>query len=169
MAEYAFIAKAGKAAIKGDSFTAVGDELQRRGFDMSRAQQVGPNEIKIPHTDPRRAHARLEGHNGHDVETEVPSVEIAGLELTAASVVSGTVEPVGLQTRQCGVVHPDGAPCMIPVLYEPRPCGCGDYVYEHDGPHEAVTVDGVKYRWDVVLLVQDLKWNAYGPMEEEEP
>jgi len=73
-----------------------------------------------------------------------------------------------MKTRICGKVHPDGGvPCMKPVFYE-ESC-CTDKVYEHPGPHEHKNDSGIiTRRWEEVLQIQDLPFNAYGPMEEEE-
>lgn len=75
-----------------------------------------------------------------------------------------------MKTRACGKVHPQGMPCLKPVLYEDG-C-CADKVYDHDGPHEHTDEDGViTKRWEEQLQVVDLPYNAYGPWvdNEEQP
>lgn len=71
-----------------------------------------------------------------------------------------------LQTRPCGAVHPkDGELCWIPVYTEPASCSCKeDPVYQHEGPHESVTADGVvTHRWEAVMVVKDLPFDGYKP------
>lgn len=175
--EHKYVAKYGNTVLKGNSFTDVCDVLQERGFIMEDAVVMSHpsnggdrNIIKIPHSNPSRKPAKLEYLNGHtvEIETTTVSVEIASAELTYTSVITGTTQPTGLATRECGAVHPEGVACFIPILYEPLSCSCGDRTYQHEGPHEAVTPEGVKFRWEEVLIIRDLPFNTYGPMSEEE-
>lgn len=177
-----FIARYSNTTIKGESFSAVGDVLQERGFLMARAAEVEPRVLAVPHRNPRRPAAKIlvpkhngAQHNGaeHNGAVKEPvSVEVAAAELTHTAITSGAQQPVGLQTRECGAVHSDGVVCFIAVLYEQLTCECGlplpddQYIYEHDGPHEAVDRDGVRYRWEQILIIKDLPYDAYCSREE---
>jgi len=163
--KHAFEAVYGRTRIRANSFQAVGDELAGRGFVMHQAVHVDAWTIRVPHTDPARRPATLKKHEPEQpVEPVVVDPVIVALQETAALVTHGG-DGVALATRDCGAVHPDGVCCFISVFFESLTCGCGDRVYEHDGPHEAVTPDGVRYRWEEVLTVQDLPYNAYGPLD----
>jgi hypothetical protein len=167
MDEYAFVATYSSTKIKGHTFESVGDALVERGFVMAEAVQVAPMTLEVPHSNPRRAKARLVANLPEPVRPEPiamqPDLERA-LAKAAESFMNDT--GAGLNTRPCGAVHSDGVACLIPVLYEALTCGCGDYVYDHDGPHESEDENGVKYRWTEVLLIQDAEFNAYGPMDD---
>jgi hypothetical protein len=72
-----------------------------------------------------------------------------------------------VKTRACGHMHPDGLPCLKPVLYE-EGC-CTEKTYDHDGPHEHVDKDGrITHRWEETLQVVDLPYDAYKPWTEED-
>ena len=170
MEEYAFKAVFGNTTIKGHTFTGVADALVERGFDVAKAVPDGEGVISIPHTQPRRRPARLWFE--FEVQPPQPPTEeqleaAAQIERAMAAgraVLGGGMVP-GLQTRPCGAVHSDGVVCLIPVLYEPLHCGCGDMVYPHEQAHEATDTEGVRYRWEEVLMIQDLPYDTYGSIE----
>ena len=174
MEEYAFKAVYGNTTIKGHTFTGVADALVERGFDMAKAAAAGEGVLSIPHTLPRRRAARL----WFEMEIAAPqqTVEPTAEQVEAArqveraleagrAVLGGGVVP-GIQTRPCGAVHSDGVACLIPVFYEPLHCGCGDMVYPHEQAHEACDPSGVRYRWEEVLMIQDLPYDSYGMAEQ---
>lgn len=174
--EYAFVATYNGTKIKGHTFTSVGDALVERGFEMARAVQVDAATLEVPHGNPRRAKAKLVAKLPEPVQPATPDMTddvytsdnlYRALEQARAEIRAESEEPVnGLRTRACGAVHSDGVACLTPVLYEALNCGCGDYIYDHDGPHESVDEDGVRYRWTEVLLIQDAEFNAYGPLDD---
>lgn len=167
--EYAFRAVYGNTVIKGHSFTAVADALIERGFDMTRVEPDGDGNLRVPHTTPRRRAALLSVVR-NEPEPVVLSPEDQRIEqqMLAAyrAVYNGAVVP-GIQTRACGAVHTEGAVCLIPVLFEALHCGCGDMVYPHEQPHEATDENGVRYRWEEVLMIQDLPYDSYGTTDEQ--
>ena len=157
---YAFRAVFGNTTIKGQSFTGVGDALIERGFDMTRAYSTGDG-LTVPHTLPRRRPAKLWFEK--EPEPVVPDApEIESMYAAYRAVFSGEVVP-GLQTRPCGSLHSDGVVCLIPVMFESLHCGCGDMVFPHDGPHESVDEGNVRYRWEEVLVIQDMEYDTYAP------
>ena len=162
--EYAFRAVYGNTTIKGQCFEAVGDALIERGFNMAAAQPNGDGSLMIPHTQPRRRSARLWIEQADAPEPPPMSEEdkrlMKLLREAHEAVFSGRVVP-GIQTRPCGAVHSDGVVCLIPVLFEALHCGCGDMVYPHEQAHEAVDDQGVRYRWEEVLMIQDLPFDTY--------
>lgn len=167
--EYAFRAVYGNTVIKGHSFSAVADALVERGFDMTRVEPDGDGNLRVPHSLPRRRAAFLSVVRNEAAEPAVVSPEeqalAARLEAAYAAVYSGAVVP-GIQTRACGAVHTEGAVCFIPVLFEALHCGCGDMVFPHEQPHEATDEEGVRYRWEEVLMIQDLPYDSYGNNEQ---
>ena len=168
--EYAFVATYNGTKIKGHTFTSVGDALVERGFEMARAVQVDAATLEVPHGNPRRAKAKLVAKLPEPVQPDTSQVLADAMEAARAAMRAeeAAAEPLvnGLRTRACGSVHSDGVACLTPVLYEALNCGCGDYIYDHDGPHESVDEDGVRYRWTEVLLIQDAEFNAYGPLDD---
>lgn len=164
--DYAYRAAYGNTTIKGDSFQAVGDALIERGFNMAAASLNDDGHLLIPHTQPRRRPARMWFEQPAPPPPTPEQVRLEAILLAAhESVFSGRVVP-GIQTRPCGAVHSDGVICLIPVLFEALHCGCGDMVYPHEQPHEAVDEDGVRYRWEEVLMIQDLPFDTYRPASE---
>lgn len=166
--EYAFRAVYGNTSIKGQCFEAVGDALIERGFNMAAATRNDDGSLTIPHTQPRRRSARM-WLEKVDETPPAPSPEDERLnELLRQAhdaVFSGRVVP-GIQTRPCGAVHSEGVVCLIPVLFEALHCGCGDMVYPHEQAHEAVDEGGVRYRWEEVLMIQDLPYDSYSTGEQ---
>jgi len=165
---YAFVATYSSVRIKGHTFTAVGDELMERGFDMARAVKIDAMTIEVPHTQPRRAKAKVVAN----LPEPEPVREIAMQPEVAKSIeayraIYDGEAVLGIQTRPCGSIHSDGVVCLIPVLFEELKCGCGDFVFDHDGPHESVDDDGVKYRWTEVLLIQDAEFDTYGVRDDD--
>lgn len=70
-----------------------------------------------------------------------------------------------LKTRECGAVHPAaGEVCTRNVLVEPG-C-CHEKVYNHEGPHVVIKDGKCIHKWEAVLVVKDLPFDAY---EWEEP
>ena len=113
-------------------------------------------------------HGQVDAHN-LEIDKRKPvngsAVADVAAEFVAVTEDGPPPQPGVLQTRPCGSMHHDGVFCLIPVLFEVTSCGCADTVYEHDGqPHEAVSTEGIKYRWEEVLIIQDMPYNAYGPM-----
>jgi hypothetical protein len=159
MVNHRYRAIYGAATIEGD-FLEVTDVLASRGFDMTAAMHVGPHAMHVPHPE----------HTAAMVERvpEVKSPEIIAAEHAYLAAMKGHRDP-GLQTKDCGCVHPEGLICIVPVLYKPMCSHCQtDQVYAHEGPHEAL-IDGlVKFRWVETVQIEDLSYNAYGPMEEDE-
>lgn len=168
--EYAYRAAFGNTTIKGESFLAVGDALIERGFNMAAATLSDDGHLVVPHTQPRRRPAKMWFEAPPAPPPPVKSPEEIRLELLLQSaheaVYSGRVVP-GIQTRPCGAVHSDGVVCLIPVLFEALHCGCGDMVYPHEQAHEALDDEGVRYRWEEVLMIQDLPFDSYRPADEE--
>ena len=170
--EHAYVAKYGNVTLKSHTFAAIGDLLLERGFIMEDAKPVKHNVVEIPHVKEGRKSARLEYCNGHTVE-DVKTVElIKSPEIISSELVHQKVmaDPLanGIAIRDCGSVHTDGIICVIPTWYRSAQCTCGDTIYAHKGPHEGVTDDGIKYRWEEVLIIRDLPFNAYGPLSDEE-
>jgi len=104
-------------------------------------------------------------HGQVDVSDMGQSLQVARAALAGAKVEAGLVEPIPLTCGTCGSVHPEGVICLVPVFYE-RICtdpNCGAMTtYGHDGPHEAVTDDGlITHRWVEELVVTDLPFNGY--------
>lgn len=164
--EYAYRAAYGNTTIKGQSFSAVGDALIERGFNMAAATMDADGNLLVPHTQPRRRPARLWFEAPPPPPPSENDLRIDALCRQAyQSVYSGQVVP-GIQTRACGAIHSDGVVCLIPVLFEALHCGCGDMVYPHEQPHEAVDEEGVRYRWEEVLMIQDLPFDAYARRDE---
>jgi hypothetical protein len=190
--EAQFIARYGKRTITGHSFTEVGDVLAARGFDMVKAEQTDHGVLLIPHRRRDRMAARLyhqlpavkeepkhngvehhngvQHHNGDAVTTDAQPVAVGGAASLAEPAEAKPI--VGLQTCECGAVHPDGLFCMIPVLYEKR-C-CLEHSYAHAGPHEAGVHDPetdtvvITHRWIEELVITDLPFTAYKPLTDEE-
>lgn len=161
--EYAFKAVFGNTVIKGHTFVAVADALIERGFDMAQAARMECGGLSIPHSLPRRRAAKLTFVKNEPEPTPVAVEDVrlnALLDAAYSAVYSGRVTP-GIQTRPCGAVHSDGVVCLIPVLFEALHCGCGDMVYPHEQAHEAVDEEGVRYRWEEVLVIQDLPFDSY--------
>lgn len=162
--DYFYRAAFGNTTIKGQSFLAVGDALIERGFDMAAATMDASGNLSVPHTQPRRRAAKVWFEKPAPPPLPPPSPEEQQLNnrLRKAyeDVYNGRVVP-GIQTRPCGAVHSDGVVCIIPVLFEALHCGCGDMVYPHEQAHEAVDDEGVRYRWEEVLMIQDLPFDAY--------
>jgi hypothetical protein len=167
--EYAYRASFGNTTIKGQSFLAVGDALIERGFDMAAAHLDSGGKLTVPHTQPRRRPAKVWFEQSPPPPPPPPSQEEVRLTKLLHdaydAVYSGRVVP-GIQTRSCGAVHSDGVVCFIPVLFESLHCGCGDMSFPHEEPHEAVDEDGVRYRWEEVLVIQDLPFDAYASRDE---
>jgi len=159
MDEYVFRAVYGKTTIKGDDFQAVADALVERGFDMTRAEGMADGTLKVPHTQPRRQAARMM-FDKHEPPPPAPDPLYSRLAAAYETALVGGRAP-GLRTRNCGAVHSDGVVCLLPVLFEALNCGCGDMVYPHEGPHESCDTEGVRYRWEEVLVIQDLPFDTY--------
>lgn len=157
--EYAVKAAYGNTTIKGHDLEGVADALIERGFDMSKATPLDDGALSVPHTLPRRRPAKLWMELPEPEPVEPDEVTLR-LHAAYTAVCSGTVKP-GIQTRPCGAVHSDGVVCLIPVLFEALHCGCGDMVFPHEQPHEAVDETGVRYRWVEVLMIQDLEYDTY--------
>lgn len=159
---YAFRAVYGNTVIKGHDFQAVADALIERGFDMTDVTRLPDGSLSVAHTNPRRRAAKL----SFQAAEPPPPTELE-LRMLAAhrAVFSGAVVP-GIQTRPCGAMHSDGVFCLIPVLFEALHCGCGDMVYPHEQPHEACDDNGVRYRWEEVLVIQDLPFDTYSTGEQ---
>ena len=161
--DFAFKAVFGNTTIRGYAFVGVADALIERGFDITNAKQVG-EALVVPHTLPRRRPAKIYRVNPQVPEPPVFSDEVEQQCKAAAeayvAVYSGQVVP-GIQTRPCGAVHSDGVVCLIPVLFESLHCGCGDMSFPHEQPHEAVDEEGVRYRWEEILVIQDLEYDSY--------
>ena len=171
MEEYAFVATYSGTKIKGHTLTAVGDALVERGFEMAQAVQVAPMTLEVPHSNPRRGKAKVVASLPEPATSEPVAMQpdlARALEKARADNLAVESTLNGLKTRACGAVHSDGVACLTPVLYEALTCGCGDYVYDHDGPHESVDDDGVRYRWTECLVIQDAEFNAYGPLDEDD-
>jgi hypothetical protein len=169
--EYAYRAAYGNTTIKGQSFLAVGDALIERGFNMAAAAMDGRGNLLVPHTLPRRRPAKVWFEQPPAPEPPPPpppSEEDLRLDQVIhdayEAVYSGRVQP-GIQTRSCGAVHSEGVVCFIPVLFEALHCGCGDMSFPHEEAHEAVDEEGVRYRWEEVLMIQDLPFDAYASRE----
>ncbi|MEI7780320.1 MAG: hypothetical protein WCJ18_00170 [Planctomycetota bacterium] len=157
---YAFRAVFGNTTIKGQSFTGVGDALTERGFDMTKARATEDG-LSVPHTLPRRRPAKVWFERADvQVEAKPDPPEIERMYAAYRAVYSGEVVP-GLQTRPCGSLHSDGVVCLIPVMFEALHCGCGDMTFPHDGPHESVDETGVRYRWEEILVIQDMEFDTY--------
>jgi hypothetical protein len=152
--------------VSGPTFSHVGDQLAERGFDMTRASANQHGVLVVPHRDGRRQAARLfkvlEAVAEEPKAEDAPlSIEVANAMLAGESVAAGVHDGPPLQCRGCGHVHPEGAVCLIPILFEMR-C-CYERTYPHDGPHEATDPEGVvTHRWVEELVITDLAFNAYG-------
>jgi hypothetical protein len=168
--EYAYRASFGNTTIKGQSFLAVGDALIERGFDMTAAAMDGRGNLLVPHTQPRRRPARVWFEKAAPPPPPPRSAADERLDQLLhdayESVYSGRMVP-GIQTRACGAVHSDGVVCFIPVLFEALHCGCGDMAFAHEQPHEAIDEEGVRYRWEEVLMIQDLPYDSYASRNDE--
>ena len=57
--EYVYRAVFANTTIKGQTFLAVGDALNERGFNMAAATMNDDGSLVVPHTQPRRRPARL--------------------------------------------------------------------------------------------------------------
>jgi hypothetical protein len=69
-----------------------------------------------------------------------------------------------IKTRACGAVHPDGVVCSLMVMVQ-EGC-CHEKVFEHEEPHSHCRDDGtVTHRWEAVLVVKDLPYDAYSPVK----
>jgi len=172
MSEHAFVAQFGTTVIKGHTFSAVGDALEERGYVMSAAIHIEAGVINIPHKARNKPTATMTAMAPEPTPvvpvSEETLAQVAKVEQAIAEIMDGKRDGVGLLVRPCGSVHSDGVACLVPVYYEPMQCGCGDYTYQHDGPHESVDDEGVKYRWNELLIVQDCDFDAYGPMAVSE-
>lgn len=164
-----FIARYCNTELTGHSFTEIGDALTAKGFAMTRAHQKSDGILMVPHAKSERVWAKLFMRLPavEEAVKEPPmSTEVAAAALAGAEVLAGMAKGVGITSRDCGAVHPEGVVCTLPV-YAERPC-CVDVIYPHDGPHE-VTVEGViTHRWISELVITDLPFNSYGEYAEDD-
>jgi hypothetical protein len=147
------------------SFIEVGDVLASRGFDMTAAEHIGPHTMKVPHTLAHRLPAKVE-----KLPAEKPRKHphILAVEHVYRAAMLGH-DSTGLKTRPCGCVHPEGLYCVIPVFYIVHCEHCSaEKHYAHDGPHEAIVDGVVALRWLETVEVEDLDYNAYGPMGDSD-
>lgn len=152
-----YVASYGRSVLRGTSFATVCDRLVAEGYAVHRAKEVQRGVLEIPHNKATRNPAVLRSSIADQPAEPEEQIEPAW---TPEPIPVPTVV-VGIQVRECGTVHPDGAVCIIPVFFETPACGCADKVYEHDGPHEAHDEYGVSHRWTEVLTVEDADFDCY--------
>ena len=165
--ERAFVARNCNTTLTGHSFTEIGDQLIVKGFDMARAEQKPDGILVVPHAKSARVWAKVYSKVAPvdpvviDVQPEVAKAVEAGER------VAKQMSAVGIYTRDCGAVHPEGVVCIIPVFAE-RAC-CSEVIYPHDGPHEVTNEHGVvTHRWIEERVVTDLPFNGYGEYVDNE-
>ena len=152
-----FIARYGRTTIRGDDFNAICVELVAHDYMVTKMTTVAKGKFLVPHRDDKRKPAQIVSYHAYQAEEAQPEPAWVPEPVEVPKVV------IGLKVRECGSVHSDGVVCMVAVYFETR-CDCGtETVYAHDGPHEAFDADGnVIARWEEVLQIRDLPFNAYG-------
>jgi len=164
--EQAYVARYCNTTLTGHSFTEVGDQLVSKGFDMARAEQKPDGILIVPHAKSARVWAKVYSK----VEPVTPTVIEVQPEVAKAAAAGAKaakqMAAVGIYTRDCGAVHPEGVVCIIPVFAE-KAC-CSEVIYPHDGPHQVVVEGQVTHRWIEEHVITDLPFNAYGEYVDTE-
>jgi len=165
-----FVARYASQVVTGTTFAEVGDTLAERGFDMARATATAQGVLLVPHTDRSRQAAHLYQELVPVEQAPKPVIpvqlDVATAMLAGAEVESGFRDGAALACRDCGAVHPEGVVCVIPIMYEMQ-C-CTERTYPHHGPHEHRVNGRVTHRWVEELVITDLAFNGYQPIDEEE-